>query len=257
VARLRESSTFHGFERTRKKTLMPRYENVQTPGKKTRESAYRCRPFPRDFEQSAGPTKKTPVARERDTAANQAARKQFIEQQEELAPRKLVFLDESGFRLDSPPRHGWAPIGEKAPGKGTHGKWTNMTMIGAVALDGFRGFLTIEGGTTSELFNLFVEHELVPNLRPGDIVVMDNLSAHKNPRARALIEAAGADVLYLPPYSPEFNPIEKAWAKIKGIIRRLPSATRELFDRAVARAMTAITNLDIRGWTRFAGYKLD
>ena len=122
---------------------------------------------------------------------------------------RLVFLDESGFRLDSPPRYGWAPIGKKSPGKGTHGKWNTMTLIGAVASDGFRGFLTIDSATTSEVFNAFVQYELCPNLHVGDIVVMDNLSAHKNWKARALIEAAGADILYLPPYSPEFNPIEK------------------------------------------------
>ena len=109
-----------------------------------------------------------------------------------------------------------------------------MTMIGAIALDGFRGFLTIDSGTTSEVFYAFVEHELVPNLRSGDIVVMDNRSAHKNPRARALIRTAGAVILYLPAYSPEFNPIEKAWAKMKDI-----------------------TTSDIRAWARFAGYRLD
>jgi len=197
------------------------------------------------------------VARERDTEGNQLRRRLFIEAQKVLDARRLVFLDESGFRLDSPPRYGWAPIGKKAPGKGTHGKWTTMTMLGAIGLDGFRGFLTMDAGTTSEVFNAFVEHELVPNLRLGDIVVMDNLSAHKNPRARELIEAAGAEILFLPPYSPEFNPIEKVWAKLKDIVRRLPSQTRELFDLAVAEAMSAITPSNLREWTRHAGYELD
>lgn len=197
------------------------------------------------------------MARERDTERNRLKRREFLERLPSLKARNLVFLDESGFRLDSPPRYGWAPIGEKAPGKGTHGRWETMTMIGAVALDGFRGFLTIDSGTTSEVFNAFVEKQLVPNLRRGDVVVMDNLSSHKNPTARKLIEDAGAKILFLPPYSPEFNPIEKVWGKLKDIIRRLPSKTRELFDKAVAAAMRQISTTNIREWTAFAGYKLD
>jgi transposase len=132
-----------------------------------------------------------------------------------------------------------------------------MTMIGAIALDGVRGFMTIESGTTSEVFNAFVEAELAPRLKPGDIVVMDNLSAHRNPEARRRIEAVGAEILFIPPYSPEYNPIEKYWGKLKDIVRRLPSKTRELFDNAVASAMSAITLGNIREWTAFAGYSLD
>lgn len=131
-----------------------------------------------------------------------------------------------------------------------------MTMIGAVALDGFRGFMTIDSGTTSEVFVAFVQNELVPRLMPGDVVVMDNLSAHKNPTATRLVAAAGATTLFLPPYSPEFNPIEKVWAKLKDIVRRLPSRTRELFDRAVAQAMDAISLDNIREWTKFSGYSI-
>jgi len=197
------------------------------------------------------------VARERDTERNRIKRREFLERLPSLNAKKLVFLDESGFRLDSPPRYGWAPIGEKSPGKGTHGRWQTMTMIGAVALDGFRGFLTIDSGTTSEVFNAFVKKQLVPNLRRGDVVVMDNLSSHKNPIARKQIEDAGAEVLFLPPYSPEFNPIEKVWGKLKDIIRRLPTNTRELFDNAVAEAMKLISSENIRKWTAFAGYKLE
>lgn len=129
-------------------------------------------------------------------------------------------------------------------------------MIGALGLDGFRGFMTLEAGTSAEVFVAFVQQQLVPALRPGDLVVMDNLSAHKTPRALAAIRAAGADVLFLPPYSPEFNPIERAWAKLKDILRRLPTLTRESFDKAVATAMGEISSEDIRGWTAFAGYRL-
>lgn len=131
-----------------------------------------------------------------------------------------------------------------------------MTMLGAIALTGFRGFLTIDAPTTGDVFLAFVTHQLIPNLRPGDIVVMDNLGAHKRPDIIAAIRAAGAEVLFLPPYSPEFNPIEKAWGKLKDIIRRLPTLCRESFDQAVAAAMNAITTDDIYEWTKYAGYDL-
>ena len=130
-------------------------------------------------------------------------------------------------------------------------------MIGALALDGFRGFTTIDMATNAEVFALWVEQELVPNLKPGDVVVMDNLSAHKTVPALDLIHNAGAEVLFLPPYSPEFNPIEKAWSKLKQAVRRLPSLTREAFERAIAKAMDSVTEKDVRAWTSFCGYSVN
>ncbi|GAH33831.1 unnamed protein product [marine sediment metagenome] len=106
------------------------------------------------------------------------------------------------------------------------------------------------------MFCAFVSHQLVPNLREGDIVVMDNLSAHKNAACIEMIRAAGADVLFLPPYSPEYNPIERAWSKMKEMMRRMDTLTREAFDAAVATAMAAISLDDVRAWTEFAGYDL-
>lgn len=129
-----------------------------------------------------------------------------------------------------------------------------MTMLGALALDGFRGFMTVDAGTGNDVFRAFVEYELVPNLRAGDTVVMDNLSAHRDTVAVQLIRQAGAEVLFLPPYSPEFNPIEKAWAKLKEVLRRASTLTRDTFDKAVARAMDTITFDDVLGWIRHAGY---
>jgi transposase len=129
-------------------------------------------------------------------------------------------------------------------------------MIGALALDGFRGFMTIDAGTSADVFLAFVQQELVPRLRSGDIVVMDNLSAHKIAPVTMAIRSVGADVLFLPPYSPEFNPIERAWAKLKDFVRRLPTLTRDAFDDAISAAMAAVSLEDIRGWTSFAGYDL-
>lgn len=168
----------------------------------------------------------------------------------------MIFVDESGFRLGSPPNYGWAPIGEKSPGKATHGDWCTMTMIGALALDGWRGFVTIDAATDGDVFLAYVQQELVPQLRPGDVVVMDNLNSHKGAAVLAAIGRAGADVLFLPPYSPDLNPIEKAWAKLKDILRRLPTLTRDAFDGAVALAMDCISTADIRAWTLFSGYSV-
>lgn len=129
-------------------------------------------------------------------------------------------------------------------------------MLGALALDGFRGFMTIDAGTSTDVFHAFVRHELVPNLRAGDIVVMDNLSAHKNSNVQNLIQDAGCDFLYTPPYSPEFNPIEEAWAKLKDIIRRAETRSRDAFDAAIASAIDLVQLSDIHGWFNFAGYRL-
>jgi transposase len=197
--------------------------------------------------------KKTIHAREQDRPDVKKRRLAFLRRQLALRVTRLVFVDESGFRLGSPPNYGWAPIGDKSPGKATHGAWRTITMIGAIALNGWRGFLTVNAATDREVFKAYVQQLLVPNLRRG-IVVMDNLAVHKDAASIAAIRDAGADVLFLPPYSPDFNPIEKAWAKLKEILRRASTLTREAFDNAVAAAMEQISTADIRAWTEHAGY---
>lgn len=182
--------------------------------------------------------------------------KKFRAEQPFLDPRKLIFIDESGFRLGGTPRYGWAPRGADAPGRHVQGHWENVTMVGAIALDGFRGFMTINSGTSVEVFTAFVEQQLVPNLRPGDIVIMDNLNTHKNATVIATIEHAGANVLFTPPYSPEFNPIEKTWGKMKNGLRRLDTLTRDAFDIAVATMMESVSETDLMGWFKHAGYAI-
>jgi transposase len=199
--------------------------------------------------------KKTPVARERERSDVKRKRAEFLSLQPTLNATRLVFVDESGYRLGSSPRFGWAPRGEKSPGLHVQGKWRTMTMIGAIALDGFRGFMTIESGTSANVFEAFTEQQLVANLRHGDVVVMDNLSAHKGSKVITAIEQAGATVLFTPPYSPEFNPIEKVWGKLKDIIRRVETLCEEAFNAAVAAAMNEISIEDIFAWTQHAGYE--
>ena len=197
------------------------------------------------------------MARERDCPDVIEKQKQFSDKQPLLDPHKLVFVDESGFRLGGTPRYGWAPRGVDAPGSHVQGHWETMTMVGAIGLDGFRGFMTIDSGTSVDVFTAFVEQQLVPNLRSGDTVVMDNLNAHNNSHVRRAIESAGAKVLFIPPYSPEFNPIEKTWGKLKDGLRRLDTLTREAFDKAVATVMNSISEDDLLGWFAHAGYAIN
>ena len=223
-------------------------------GEEERSQSKHGRHVERDAGDRLDTQKKTPFAREREREDVKAKREAFVAGQAKLDPARLIFLDESGFRLGSPPHYGWAVRGEKSPGKSVQGSWETLTMLGALALDGFRGFMTIDSGTSAEVFRAFVSHQLTPNLREGDMVVMDNLSAHKDARTVADIRKAGAEVLFLPPYSPEFNPIERAWSKMKELMRRLDTLTREAFDEAVAAAMNAVSLDDVHSWTKHAGY---
>lgn len=129
-----------------------------------------------------------------------------------------------------------------------------MTAVAAVRLDGLVAPFTIDCPMDAEVFDAYVERVLVPTLRPGDVVVMDNLSSHKGPRVRRLIEAADATVLYLPPYSPDFNPIEMIWSKVKRLLRSFAARTIEALHDAFGRAFAAVTPGDILGCFRHCGY---
>lgn len=131
---------------------------------------------------------------------------------------------------------------------------TVLTMIGALTLDGLTAMMTVEGGTSGDVFVAYVKHVLLPELRPGDIVVMDNLGAHKDVRVRPLIESAGAFVKYLPPYSPDLNPIEMAWSKVKQFLRTAKARSREALETALRWAMDITTASDAEGWFNECGY---
>jgi transposase len=171
----------------------------------------------------------------------------------ELAAR-LVFLDETGVNTAMSRTHGRAAPGERVAGRVPKGHWHTTTVVGAMRLDGCCAAMTLAGGTDAVAFETFVEHCLVPALRPGDIVVMDNLPAHKAAGVGELIEAAGATVAYLPPYSPDFNPIEKMWSKVKAFLRSAAARTQEALQEAIANALRAVTAADCRGWFASCGY---
>jgi transposase len=162
--------------------------------------------------------------------------------------KKLVFIDEAGSNLSMSREYAWAPNGERANDAKPYNWGDNVTMIGALTLKGILTMMTVNGGTSGEVFLAFVKQFLVPKLRKGNLVIMDNLSAHKVDGVDELIESAGARVWYLPPYSPDFNPIEHCWSKIKSILRAVKARSRIALDRAIANAMKLITLKDIRGW---------
>jgi transposase len=141
-------------------------------------------------------------------------------------------------------------IHEATPGS----HWKIMTILGAMSTRGMIATMTIEEATDAEIFLAYLEHVLCPQLRSGDVVVMDNLSSHKVDGVRARIEAAGAELLYLPPYSPDLNPIENAWSKLKQLLRSAKARTSEVLDQAISELLPQITPDNAHAWFRFAGY---
>ncbi len=134
------------------------------------------------------------------------------------------------------------------------GHWHTLTLLGAISLDGLVATMTIESPTDSDVFLTYVEQVLCPRLRPGQVVVMDNLSAHKSPSVRERIEQAGARLLYLPPYSPDFNPIEQCWAKIKEHLRAAKARLLDILEQAITAAIAAITAQNAAAWFHHSGY---
>jgi transposase len=149
---------------------------------------------------------------------------------------------------------GRAPRGERVHGSAPHGHWKITTVIGAIRLSGIAAAMTVDSPTDSDVFRTFVERVLVPILKPGDIVVMDNLSPHKASGVEALVAAARAELWYLPPYSPDYNPIEKCWSKIKEALRSAKARTQHALERAIAGALRKVTQSDARSWFKECGY---
>ena len=167
---------------------------------------------------------------------------------ESIDTARLVFIDESGAKTNMTRLYGRGFNGGRVYDCVPHGHWSPTTMIAAVGTEGTRAPFVFEGAMDAEMFVAYVKHVLVPELKPGDIVVMDNLRSHKNAHAQELIEQAGAHVWFLPPYSPDFNPIEKMWSKIKAYLRKACARTQEKLYQAIADALATVTQSDIRGW---------
>ena len=183
-----------------------------------------------------------------------AAREGWRRWQPGLDPAKLVFIDESGAKTNMTRLRGRAPRGERLHAAAPCGRWESTTMISSVRLDGSTACMTVGGATNTDVFHAYVSEVLLPTLEEGDIVVMDNLSAHKNARTAGLIESAGARVAFLPPYSPDLNPIEMMWSKVKSILRKLEPRDNDSLFEAVGKALAAVTASDALGWFAHCGY---
>jgi transposase len=191
------------------------------------------------------------VATERDEKARGAWRERLSG----IDPARLVFVDESSTNVAMTARYGRAPKGQRARGSAPRNWGKNVTLICSISLEGAIGpSLSIEGSSDSESFSLYLRELLCPSLRPGQIVVMDNLSVHRSAWVSELVEDEGAEVLLLPPYSPDFNPIEEAFSKVKGILRKAKARTRESLFAATHRSLSAVTVEDARGFFAHCGY---
>jgi transposase len=181
----------------------------------------------------------------------------WFEGQLDLDPERLVFIDESGVSTKMARLRGRARRGERCRAAIPHGHWKTITFTAGLRLTGVAAPALIDGAMNGETFLTWVEGMLVRELVPGDIVVMDNLPAHKVAGVRDAIEAAGASVLYLPPYSPDFNPIEKAFSKLKALLRKAAARTVDDLYTAVAHAIDAITPAECANYFQSCGYDRD
>ena len=172
-----------------------------------------------------------------------------------LNPRRLVFLDETWAKTNMTRLRGRAPVGERLVAAVPHGHWKTTTLIAALGHAGVRCSMALDGPVNRAAFEAFVGQVLVPALSPGDVVVMDNLSSHKGPHVRDLIEAAGAAVLYLPAYSPDLNPIELAFSKLKQLLRSAGHRTVDALWSDVQRMLDLITPDDAQGFFTHCGYR--
>lgn len=194
------------------------------------------------------------AAEEQNREDVKAEREQWRGDSKTLDAKRLVFVDETGAKTNMTRRYGRAPVGKRVHDFAPAGHWSTTTLISAVREGGPVAPLLIEGATDADVITAWVEQGLAPTLNKGDIVVMDNLSSHKCKAVGELIAARGATLLYLPPYSPDLNPIEKMWSKIKALLRRAKARTLDDLTQAVADALSAVTLSDIQGWFGSCGY---
>ena len=196
--------------------------------------------------------KKSQIAQERD----EQARGLWRWLASRFDARRLLFVDECGFHTSMTRLRARAPKGKRAYGKVPRNRGKNQTLIAAITLEGGMGeSMSVEGATDAKAFEAYVEHFLAPSLREGQVVVLDGLGAHRTDKVRELLEGRGADLVFLPSYSPDMNPIEEAFSKIKQLVRKVGARRREALVEAIGRALTAVTTEDAAGWFAHAGYR--
>lgn len=196
--------------------------------------------------------KKSLIASERDPWK----RALFAVLQESLDPEQMVVVDEFGSNLDMGRRYARAPKGERAVASVPRNTPPNTTTISSMTLSGMGSAMIIEGGVSQRVFESYLAEVLGPSLKPGQVVLVDNLSAHKSARAEAIVRAKQCVLLFVPPYSPDYSPIELAFAKVKEYLRSVGARTREGLHEAIAAALNQITSEDARAFFRHCGYRV-
>lgn len=195
--------------------------------------------------------KKSLIATERDPWQRAA----FALEQADLDATQIVVIDEVGSNLDMTPTHAWAPVGERALAAAPRNTPINTTTIASLSHQGMGPALIVKGGVDRLTFATYLEQVLAPTLQPGQVVLVDNLSAHTSPRAQAIVAACGCRLRYLPPYSPDYSPIELAFAQIKADLRRAAGRTPEALEDAIATALQQISPADARAFFQHCGYR--
>ena len=194
------------------------------------------------------------VASERDRPDVARRRAQWTKYQDRIDPARLVFIDETWTKTNMAPLRGWAPRGRALTAKVPHGHWKTMTFLAALRHDRIDAPWLLDGPINGESFRTYVEKVLVPTLQPGDIVIMDNLGSHKGKAVRQLIRAAGAKLFFLPKYSPDLNPIEQVFAKLKHLLRKAAARTVEAVCAAIGELLDAFTPDECANYFTNSGY---
>lgn len=173
----------------------------------------------------------------------------------EVDPERLVFVDEMGANISLSPLRAWSPVGQRAYCSTPRNRGKNVTLLSAMSVGGMGPSLAVTSAVNATVFEAYLGSVLLPSLSQGQIVVMDNLPAHKVERVRELIEGAGCELLYLPAYSPDLNPIEEAFSKVKNTLRKIGARTRQAVVEAMGTALDAVTTQDARGFFEHTGYR--
>ena len=195
------------------------------------------------------------VAGERDRPDVAHRRAQWTKYQGRIEPERLVFIDETWTKTNMAPLRGWAPCGERLIAKVPHGRWKTTTFLAALRHDRIDAPWLLEGPIDGESFRTYVEKVLLPTLREGDIVIMDNLGSHKGKAVRALIRSAGAKLFFLPKYSPDLNPIEQVFAKLKHLLRKAAARTVEAICIAVGQLLGTFSAEECANYFSNSGYQ--
>lgn len=181
-------------------------------------------------------------------------REQWKKHQGRLDPARLVFIDETWAKTNMAPLRGWAPVGQRLHAKVPHGHWRTMTFLAALRCDRIDAPCVLDQPVNGQSFTDYVEQFLVPTLSPGDIVIMDNLSSHKRPAVRKAIRSAKAKLLFLPPYSPDLNPIEQVFAKLKHLMRKATERTHDATWRRIGLLLEAFSPDECQNYLVNSGY---